>query len=122
MAHLVREHEKPHGSGGDDGTSSGPGHRVAGLGAPGHGRTPMMDLYRFPAAARRDPAVDAWLEQHTDALGGIARHWYAVPRACGSDLSESLHDGHPTACVTDAAFAYVDAFSAHVDLGYFRGA
>jgi hypothetical protein len=33
-----------------------------------------------------------------------------------------LHDGHPTACVGDAAFAYVNAFKAHVNVGFFRGA
>ena len=33
-----------------------------------------------------------------------------------------LHDGHPTACVADAAFAYVNAFTAHVNVGFFRGA
>ena len=33
-----------------------------------------------------------------------------------------LHDGHPTACVGDAAFAYVSAFRAHVNVGFFRGA
>src|SRR5262249_77567 len=32
------------------------------------------------------------------------------------------HDGQPTACVGDAAFAYVNAFTAHVNVGFFRGA
>tara|TARA_B110000116_G_scaffold267086_1_gene278876 strand:+ start:1115 stop:1489 length:375 start_codon:yes stop_codon:yes gene_type:complete len=41
---------------------------------------------------------------------------------CGDDVRELLHDGHPTACVTDAAFAYVNAFNAHVNVGFFRGA
>jgi hypothetical protein len=31
-----------------------------------------------------------------------------------------LHDGHPTACVGDAAFAYVNAFKTHVNVGFFR--
>ena len=43
-------------------------------------------------------------------------------RACGDDVRELLHDGHPTACVGDAAFAYVNAFTAHVNVGFFRGA
>ena len=33
-----------------------------------------------------------------------------------------MHDGHPTACVAEAAFAYVNAFTAHVNVGFFRGA
>jgi hypothetical protein len=40
-------------------------------------------------------------------------------RGCGDDVRELLHDGHPTACVGDAAFAYVNAFTAHVDVGFF---
>ena len=43
-------------------------------------------------------------------------------RDCGDDVREVLHDGHPTACLTDAAFAYVNAFKAHVNVGFFRGA
>jgi hypothetical protein len=84
--------------------------------------TPVTSLFRFAAAVERDPAVDHWLETHSDALGAVARHWFEILRRCGSDVRELLHDGHPTACVEDAAFAYVDAFRAHVDVGFFRGA
>ena len=43
-------------------------------------------------------------------------------RRCGGDVRELLHDGHPTACVEDAAFGYVNAFSEHVNVGFFFGA
>ena len=43
-------------------------------------------------------------------------------RGCGDDVREHLHDGHPTACIGDAAFAYVNAFRAHVNVGFFLGA
>ncbi len=59
---------------------------------------------------------------HTGELGAIARRWFEVMRDCGNDVRELLHDGHPTACVADAAFAYVNAFKAHVNVGFFRGA
>lgn len=55
-------------------------------------------------------------------MGAIARHWFDVIRACGNDVRELLHDGQPTACVADAAFAYVNVFKAHVNVGFFRGA
>jgi hypothetical protein len=42
--------------------------------------------------------------------------------ACGPDVRELMHDDQPTACVGDAAFGYVDAFTAHVNVGFFRGA
>lgn len=32
-----------------------------------------------------------------------------------------MHDGCPTVCVRDAAFAYVNAFRAHVNVGFFHG-
>src|SRR5262249_34374015 len=43
-------------------------------------------------------------------------------RDCGDDVRELLHDGHPTVCVADTAFAYVNAFRAHVNVGFFCGA
>lgn len=82
----------------------------------------MSQLFRFSNAVRRDPAIEAWMREHTGTLGTIAERWFEVMRACGDDVQEVLHDGHPTACVTDAAFAYVNAFTAHVNVGFFRGA
>ncbi|MGE0797037.1 MAG: DUF1801 domain-containing protein [Lautropia sp.] len=82
----------------------------------------MDALFRFPSAARHDPAIDAWMRAHAGELGAIARHWFDALRGCGDDVRELLHDGHPTTCVGDAAFAYVDAFKAHVNVGFYRGA
>lgn len=52
----------------------------------------------------------------------MARPWFDRMLACGSDVGGLLHDGHPTACVGDAAFGYVNAFSGHVNVGFFHGA
>jgi hypothetical protein len=82
----------------------------------------MNRLMRFPGSVKRDPDVEAWMNEHSDALGAIAKQWFEVLRGCGDDVRELLHDGHPTACVADAAFAYVNAFQAHVNVGFFRGA
>ena len=82
----------------------------------------MNQLMRFPGSVRRDPAVEAWMRQHSGELGAIACYWFDVIRNCGDDVLELLHDGCPTACVADAAFAYVNAFKAHVNVGFFRGA
>ncbi len=43
-------------------------------------------------------------------------------RACGLDVREIMHDGCPVACVHDVPFAYVNAFTAHVNVGFFTGA
>lgn len=82
----------------------------------------MSRVLRFPSAIRRDPAIDAWMRRHAGELGAIAQRWFEVMRGCGDDVRELLHDGHPTACVGDAAFGYVNAFRAHVNVGFFRGA
>ena len=82
----------------------------------------MSNLLRFPSAVQRDPGVDAWFSRPDDALRLVAQPWFEQMRACGADVRELLHDGHPTACVGDAAFGYVDAFSAHVNVGVFFGA
>jgi len=82
----------------------------------------MSQFLRFPAAVKRDPAIDVWLHDQSGELGAIARRWFELMRGCGDEVRELLHDGQPTACVGDAAFAYVDAFRAHVNVGFFRGA
>lgn len=77
---------------------------------------------RFPDAVERAPAVEGWMRAHPGELGAIAQRWFEAMRACGGDVRELLHDGHPTACVGDAAFGYVNAFTAHVNVGFFMGA
>lgn len=82
----------------------------------------MSRVLRFDGAVRRDPAVEGWFDARADALGAIARVWFAAMRDCGDDVRELLHDGHPTACIGEAGFGYVNAFAAHVNVGFFRGA
>jgi hypothetical protein len=82
----------------------------------------MDELFRFPSALRRDPAVDAWLDSQPPALGDIARAWFTQMRRCGPDIRELIHDGCPVACVQDAAFACVNVFTSHVNVGFYQGA
>ncbi|NQD36370.1 DUF1801 domain-containing protein [Permianibacter sp. IMCC34836] len=82
----------------------------------------MIRLMRFPDAIRHESVIEDWWQQHPEALAVMARYWFAVMRHCGDDVRELLHDGHPTACVADAAFAYVNVFRAHVNVGFFLGA
>ena len=81
----------------------------------------MSDLFRFPSAVPRDPNVDAWFAGPGE-LRWLAQPWFDRLRRCGSDVREVLNDGYPVACVEDAAFAYVNAFKAHVNVGFFHGA
>jgi hypothetical protein len=82
----------------------------------------MSQLFRFPDAVERSAAVETWMRWQKGELGKLARHWFGVMRKCGGDVREVVHDGHPTACVENAAFAYVDTFQAHVNVGFFFGA
>jgi hypothetical protein len=82
----------------------------------------MDAILRFPEAVVHEPAIDAWLSDRAPDLGAIAGTWFARMRGCGGDVTELLHDGHPTACVEDAPFAYVNVFRAHVNVGFFYGA
>jgi hypothetical protein len=79
-------------------------------------------LFLFPNAVKRDPAVEAWFGDGDDVMRNLARMWFERMRACGRDVRELLHDGHPTACAGEAAFGYVNAFRSHVNVGFFFGA
>lgn len=81
----------------------------------------MSSLFRFSSAIPRHPGVEAWLAAD-DPMRAVVRPWCEALRGLGPDIRELLHDGHPTACVEDAAFAYVDAFSAHGAIGFYQGA
>jgi hypothetical protein len=81
----------------------------------------MNGMLRFFGAVRRDPAIDVWLKEHGE-LGFIAGEWFDVMREQGDDVRELMHDGCPVACVGDAPFGYVNAFTSHVNVGFFYGA
>jgi len=82
---------------------------------------PRVWIYRLRGAVDQAPAVKKWLERQSGELGAIANRWYAVIRECGPDVQELLHDGFPTFCVNGVAFAYVNVFKAHVNVGFFHG-
>ena len=81
----------------------------------------MSRLFLLPGGVKHDRAIDQWMREQPEELAQIARDWFDVMRACGDDVRELIHDDQPTACVGDAAFAYVDAFTAHVNVGFFQG-
>jgi hypothetical protein len=82
----------------------------------------MDGILRFSGAVERDPAIDAWMKEQPGELRSIASQWFGVMRKCGDEFRELMHDGCPVACVGDAPFCYVNAFTAHVNVGFFHGA
>ena len=94
-----------------------------------HNHNPRMqkttirsEFLRFDGAVERDPAIDAWMNEHRGELGAIAQQWFEVMRNCGDEVRELMHDGCPVACLGDAPFGYVNVFTAHVNVGFFHGA
>ncbi len=79
-------------------------------------------LLTLDGAVVRDPAIDAWFHAQAGELGAIARRWFEVMRGCGDEVREVLHDGCPAACLGDVPFAYVNVFTAHMNVGFFQGA
>ena len=82
----------------------------------------MSGLFRLSGAVRRAPEVEAWFAQPDHELRLMAQPWFERMRDRGPDVRELLHDGYPVACVEDAAFGYVNAFSRHANVGFFYGA
>ena len=82
----------------------------------------MSDLMRFPTAVRRDLEIDAWFGAPNHELRRMVQPWFAEMRDLGPDVRELMHDHCPTACVGEAAFAYVNAFAAHAAVGFYQGA
>jgi hypothetical protein len=83
--------------------------------------TIRTELFRLNGGVERDPAIDAWMKEHAGEFGDIAHQWFEVIRKCGDEVRELMHDGCPTACLGDAAFAYVNVFTSHVNVGFFQG-
>ena len=82
----------------------------------------MEQLFTLNDTVKRDPRIDDWFEAHPEVLRAIARDWFIVMRESGEDVRETLHDGFPTACIGEFAFAHVATYSAHVNVAFFRGA
>lgn len=81
----------------------------------------MPAIIRYSGAVARDPAIEAWFESRSAPLRPLARRWFATMRKSGPDVVELLHDDYATVCVGDAPFAYVGAFTAHVNVGFYHG-
>ena len=70
----------------------------------------------------QDLTMEEWLKTKAPALQPIAKKWFTEIKNCGEDVQAIFHDGYPIGCVNQAPFAYVNAFTAHVNVGFFYGA
>lgn len=79
---------------------------------------PETRLFPLAGGQRTHPDVERWFDSE---LRRTARHWFAVIRQAGPDVLDLLHDDHPTACVGTLAFAEVNVYRRHVNVGFFLG-
>ena len=79
-------------------------------------------LFTLDGAQKQDLAVERWFSGQPSDLRSTARKWFQEMRACGPDVLELLHDGHPTACLGNLAWGYVNTFADHVNVGFYFGA
>lgn len=70
----------------------------------------------------QDINLESWLKQKPTLLQPIGLKWISAIKNCGADVLDIFHDGYPIGCVDHAPFAYVNIFSAHVNVGFFYGA
>jgi hypothetical protein len=82
----------------------------------------VQPLLTFTGAVAKDATIDRWIDGQPNDLALIARRWFTAMRRCGPDVRELMHDGCANVCVRDAPFAYVGAFKAHINVGFFHGA
>ena len=80
----------------------------------------MDNLLRFDGSVRCDPKIEAWFSDFAPHRF-MTRDWFERMRGCGADVRELFHDGCPVACVGDAPFGYVNAFTAHASVGFYYG-
>lgn len=80
-----------------------------------------MSMLTFLGSTENDPKIMEWFADHQNELGKIAAYWFQLIRQSGTDVTELLHDGYPTACIGDYPFAYVGLFKSHVNVGFFYG-
>lgn len=82
----------------------------------------MLALLDLNDTYEIDSDISGWWATKDPALAALARQWWDVMKACGDDVRESLHNGYPAACLDKYPFAYVDAFTSHVNVGFYLGA
>ncbi len=82
----------------------------------------MVALLRFTGKDVQDIEFSEWLEQKSPDLRQLVVKWFNAIGNVGDMAEIVFHDGHPTGCVEGAPFAYVNAYKAHVNLGFFYGA
>lgn len=82
----------------------------------------MNKLLKYTEKDLQNIELEDWLNRKPAELRPIASKWIKVIHHCGPDVQGIFHDNYPMGCVDHAPFAYVNVYSAHVNVGFFYGA
>lgn len=82
----------------------------------------MEKLLQYTNKDFQDITMDEWLIKKDAALQPLVAKWFDEIKSCGADVEEIFHDNCPMGCVQHTPFAYVNAFTSHINLGFFYGA
>lgn len=82
----------------------------------------MERLLQYTEKDFQPITLDQWLLEKAPELQPIARGWVQEIAQCGEDVMIIFHDGCPMGCVQNTPFTYVNAFTSHVNVGFFYGA
>ncbi|MFY9551795.1 MAG: DUF1801 domain-containing protein [Thermoanaerobaculia bacterium] len=77
---------------------------------------------RYPGAARRDPAIDAYARTVEGPLGSTISRLVSLVRSAVPGHDEVLFHGAPSFCIEGEPFCYLVGYPGHVKLGFCDGA
>ena len=81
----------------------------------------MEALLKFTGNDLEEISIEEWLEVKPEPLQATAQKWIEAIQNSGPEVQLIFHDGYPIGCIESAPFAYVNAYSKHVNLGFFYG-
>ncbi|NVK32985.1 MAG: DUF1801 domain-containing protein [Rhodobacteraceae bacterium] len=81
----------------------------------------MEAILKFYGKDIEATEFDSWLEQKAEVLRPIASKWFEVIKDVGPEVEAIFRDNYPIGCIEDAPFAYVNVYTAHVNVGFFYG-
>lgn len=82
----------------------------------------MTAILRFSGNDIQDIAFNEWLDQKSPDLHPLVIKWFNAIQDIGEIVDVIFHDNHPVGCVEGAPFVYVNAYKAHVNIGFFYAA
>ncbi len=82
----------------------------------------MDEFLRYSGAVRRDPKIETWFSGMTDPHRLMVRRWFERMRTAAPTFASCCTTAVLSRASGTPLFAYVNAFKAHANVGFFHGA